>query len=333
MASKRVSCRWCRMECVVPLEAQSLYCLNCRGSTVLEQRYNYPANGIVPQQLSAPSHAYGRKRAVLCGITYNGDSRPLQGCVNDVLSMKRLLIQRFRFPISSILVLTEEEVDYMRCFPTKRNIRNALRWLVEGSRAGDSLVFHYSGHGTQVRDSDGDEVDGYDEALMPVDYNREGYIVDDELNATIVRPLPRGATLHAITDACSSGTLLDLPNVCKIKRQKYYEWRYHDPPNGVAYRGTSGGLAIAFSACNDNQSSLDTTAFARYATGVLTHSFVQTLEQEERLSYGQLLLALHNTIGAARQATGANSYDPESTQEPRLSSSHEFDIQTWTFTL
>ena len=106
----------------------------------------------------------------------------------------------------------------MRCFPTKRNIRNALRWLVEGSRAGDSLVFHYAGHGTQVRDSDGDEVDGWDEALVPVDHEREGNIVDDELNAIIVRLLPRGATLHAITDACCSGTLLDLPNVCRISR-------------------------------------------------------------------------------------------------------------------
>ncbi|KAG6425059.1 hypothetical protein SASPL_115483 [Salvia splendens] len=345
MASKRVSCRWCRMVCVVPLEAQSFYCPSCRGSTVLERTYNFPystnqgyaAHGRLyqsnapPQQLSPPSHAYGRKRAVLCGITYKGHRQSLQGSVNDVMSMKKLLLQRFRFPLSSTLVLTEEEEDYRRA-PTKTNIRNALRWLVEGTRAGDSLVFQYSGHGSQVRDRDGDEVDGYDEALLPVDYETEGRILDDELNATIVRPLPRGATLHAIIDTCFSGTFLDLPNVCRINRQAYYKWEDHRLPNAT-YKGTSGGFALSISACDDHQSSGDTTAFTGNATGALTYSFVQTLELEKKLSYGNLLLALQNRIGAAQQALGLNTNDSKSTQEPQLSSSHKFDIQSKTFTL
>lgn len=102
--------------------------------------------------------------------------------------------------------------------PTKQNIRSALRWLVQDCQPGDSLVFHYSGHGAQVRDRDGDEIDGLDESLLPVDYETEGRILDDEINATIVRPLPHGVILHAIVDTCFSGTLLDLPNVCRINR-------------------------------------------------------------------------------------------------------------------
>lgn len=82
-------------------------------------------------------------------------------------------------------------------------------------------MFHYSGHGSRVRDCDGDELDGYDESLVPVDYQTEGKILDDEINATIVRPLPRGATLHAIIDTCFSGTFLDLPNICRINRYKF----------------------------------------------------------------------------------------------------------------
>ena len=46
----------------------------------------------------------------------------------------------------------------------------------------------------------------------------KGMIVDDEINETIVRPLPEGAMLHAIIDACYSGTILDLPFVCKMNR-------------------------------------------------------------------------------------------------------------------
>lgn len=93
-----------------------------------------------------------------------------------------------------------------------------MRWLIEGSQSGDSLVFHFSGHGTQEMNMYGDEIDGFDEAICPVDYEEQGKILDDEINAAIVRPLPRGAKLHAIIDACHSGTVLDLAFVCKMNR-------------------------------------------------------------------------------------------------------------------
>lgn len=151
----------------------------------------------------------------------------------------------------------EDEEDYSR-IPTKRNIRNALRWLVHGCQSGDSLVFHYSGHGSQVRDRDGDEVDGYDESLLPVDYDTDGRLVDDEINATIVRPLPAGAVLHAIVDTCFSGTFLDLPNVCRINGEAFNKWDDHRAPN-AAFKATSGGFAISISACDDHQNTGDTT--------------------------------------------------------------------------
>jgi len=61
-------------------------------------------------------------------------------------------------------------------------------------------------------------VDGYDETLCPLDFQTQGMIVDDEINATIVRPLPSGVKLHAIIDACHSGTVLDLPYLCRMDR-------------------------------------------------------------------------------------------------------------------
>lgn len=96
-------------------------------------------------------------------------------------------------------------------------MRMALYWLVQGCQPGDSLVFHYSGHGSRQRNYNGDEVDGYDETLCPLDFETQGMIVDDEINATIVRPLPHGVKLHAIVDACHSGTVLDLPFLCRMK--------------------------------------------------------------------------------------------------------------------
>ncbi|PON55906.1 Caspase-like domain containing protein, partial [Parasponia andersonii] len=93
--------------------------------------------------------------------------------------------------------------------PTKKNIENSLKWLVEGCQLGDSLVF-YSGHGLRQPDFKNDEVDGFDEIIWPVDFMEQGMIFHNEINVTIVWPLVEGVILHAIVDACHSGTILDL---------------------------------------------------------------------------------------------------------------------------
>lgn len=166
----------------------------------------------------------------------------------------------------------------------------ALQWLIKDCQFGDSLVFYYSGHGARVRDVDGDEIDGYDEALCPVDYRTAGKILDDEINATIITPLPHGVKLHAIIDTCFSGTLLDLPYLCRMDRlvktlyislvtnslnttlHKFeahvfsissrngnYHWEDHHVSHATSFKKTRGGIALCFSACDDHQNSGDTT--------------------------------------------------------------------------
>ncbi|KAF5936968.1 hypothetical protein HYC85_024474 [Camellia sinensis] len=258
----------------------------------------------LPQLL--PLSVHGRRRAVLIGICYHGQKKSLKGSINDARSMKNFLVNRLGFPNESVLVLTvtnnkfaEEENDPYR-IPTKRNIRMAMKWLVQGCQSGDSLVFHFSGHASQVPDLDGDEVDGYDEALCPVDYQTEGNILDDEINATIVRPLPHGAKLHAIIDSSFSGTILDLPFICRMNQQGYYAWEDHRV--STAYKGTSGGTAICFSACDDDQNSGDTMAFTGdTATGAMTYSFIQAMENECGLTYGRLLPSIRNKICEAHK--------------------------------
>lgn len=87
----------------------------------------------------------------------------------------------------------------------------AMKWLVSGAKSGDSLFLHYSGHGGHQQDTDGDEADGQDETLIPVDYETAGQIVDDELHPILVQNLPPGVRLTAIMDCCHSGSVLDLP--------------------------------------------------------------------------------------------------------------------------
>ncbi|KAM7478978.1 hypothetical protein LguiA_027191 [Lonicera macranthoides] len=297
-------------------------------STLLNNNsyYQHPRsynNGYYKQEVSPPplyndnyyhqvslQPVYGRKRAVLCGVSYRNTAHSLDGSVDDVESMKRLLIDRMGFPDQSVLVLTEAETHPLQV-PTADNIQRAFRWLIQGCQSGDSLVFYYTGHASRVPDDDNDEFDNYDEALCPVDYKTAGKILDDEINATIVRPLPRGAKLHAIIDTCYSGTILDLYFMCRMNSEGKYYWEDHQIPSGGTYKGTNGGIAICISACDDHQHSGNTTAFTGKATGALTHSFIEAVQNEPTLTYGRLLNRMRTTISELQKRLGLHDPAPQ----------------------
>ncbi|CAH9084678.1 unnamed protein product [Cuscuta epithymum] len=328
MAMVRERCAWCGLLMQVPIQAQSVVCPGCRTVIVLRQRnapmrYDYNAYQMMQPSSYVPA-AQSRRRAVLCGVTYRGHKKSLKGSINNVRSMSYLLVSKLGFPPSSVLVLAEDERDPYRT-PTKANIRESLNWLVRGCQPGDSLVFYYSGHASQVPDNDGDEIDGIDESICPLDYDTEGKILDDEMNAKLVRPLTRGVTLHAIMDTCFSGTSMDLPFLCRMTRDGYVKWEDHRTPYSNVYKGTSGGTAISISACDDDQNSADTTAFTGSAIGVLTYGFIKALNEDPKLTYGQLLGSLRNLINEAQ--AGAPP------QVPQLSSSERFDIHSKIMTL
>jgi Caspase domain len=53
-----------------------------------------------------------------------------------------------------------------------------------------------TGHGGKIKDESGDEKDGYDETLVPLDYNESGMILDDDLYEVLVKQLP--ADVHLV---------------------------------------------------------------------------------------------------------------------------------------
>lgn len=118
-----------------------------------------------------PSPTRSSKRALLCGLTYNDmKHNKLKGSINDVKNMRNLLITRFGYPKEHIRVLTEEETD-QRFKPTRKNMEDSLRWLVDDCRSGDSLVFFYSGHGSREVDYNNDDQAC---AICPVDFQEAG---------------------------------------------------------------------------------------------------------------------------------------------------------------
>jgi len=154
------------------------------------------------------SNCSGNKKALFIGINYFGTQAELKGCINDVKNVSALFCQRFGF--QNCLYLTDDQQDSTKK-PTYENIINGMKWLVEGAKPGDSLFFHYSGHGGTAKDSENDEIDGFDETILPLDYQKTGQICDDVIYENMVKPLPQGCRLTAVFDSCHSGTVLDLP--------------------------------------------------------------------------------------------------------------------------
>jgi hypothetical protein len=154
----------------------------------------------------------GNKKSLFIGINYIGSRAELRGCINDVVNIKKFVVENWHFPTDEghMKTLTDDNPQNM---PTRENIIEGFKWLVQGAKTGNSLFINYSGHGGSQKDTDPntDEVDGMDETLVPVDYKKSGMIVDDDLHALLVADLPAGVRLTAIMDCCHSGSVFDLP--------------------------------------------------------------------------------------------------------------------------
>ena len=61
---------------------------------------------------SPPPHARGRKRALIVGISYKHTIHELEGFINDARCTKHMLINRFEFPESFILMLTGKKIIF-----------------------------------------------------------------------------------------------------------------------------------------------------------------------------------------------------------------------------
>jgi len=143
------------------------------------------------------------KRALIVGINkypYMPGS-DLRGCLNDAAQLRETLLAR-GFEPDNIRVLTDERA-------TKSAILDRLLWLVRESQDGDIAFFSFSGHGSQSRDRNGDELsDHLDEIIIPSDFTwlKENWISDDDLVA-IFKQLRPGVRVEAVIDSCHSGDI------------------------------------------------------------------------------------------------------------------------------
>lgn len=204
------------------------------------------------------------KKALLIGINYNGTTTALNGCINDIHNIKQVLITKFGYKEDDITMLTDDT----KLLPTRNNI---LSYFLELLLSNDSdLYFHYSGHGSQVKDTSGDESDGNDEALVPIDYETAGLITDDELRG-ILQCLNASCKLTMVLDCCHSGSGVDLAyNLYERVGRNYL---LEDPKS--KYSKTRGQV-VCFSGCMDTQTSADAYISSQYQ-GALTNAYIMAL--------------------------------------------------------
>jgi len=177
--------------------------------------YTLTASSTPPQPIGPVAHDWSQlypgggdpdgRYALLVGIDdYPGSANDLDSCVADTQVMKNLLMRRFGFKASDIVVINDAEAN-------REHILNAFtRHLGQAGRDGVA-VFYYSGHGTQLDGNYGlaaefdAEEDGRDEALAvwALDENNT-FILDDELGM-----LADGLSAERVLvmlDSCHSGT-------------------------------------------------------------------------------------------------------------------------------
>ncbi|EWT02335.1 Caspase-1, p20 [Intrasporangium oryzae NRRL B-24470] len=238
------------------------------------------------------------KRALLIGINHyaipNIPNADLRGCVNDVNNIAAALKDCYGFTDADITMLTDEQA-------TKAAMEAAITSLVTTAAAGDVLYLHYSGHGSNVPDTNGDESDGRDEILCPHDLDFNDPLTDDWLRTTFDR-LDPAASLTVVMDCCHSGTNTREP----IPPDAPIIDRFLPNPDDEASGGEHTGrlsrslrrrapvdvhdvdiIETLISGCRDTQTSADAIIDGVY-NGALTYFLVKAMRDQPQATYREL---------------------------------------------
>jgi len=208
-----------------------------------------PATRALPQPC-------GAVHMVILALDYKGTSNPLT-CTVDAGNMKKLAQAS---GVQDIVELYDTQC-------TKNAVMNAVQQVGSRCAPNDMFILNYSGHGTSVTDTNGDEVDGKDEAYVLCDESGQcipptdnSLMTDDEIADCLMRCVAPDVQILVISDCCHSGTMCDFTNQ-----------KWHSRP------------AISISGCRDSQTSGDTGN-----GGICTHSIlmsVQNMQDKNKTAY------------------------------------------------
>lgn len=208
-------------------------------------------------------------KALLFGLNYSHcDRGKLNGCINDVNNTASYITRTLGIKVTKV-------TDDTDLFGTSKLgiIANLYNLALETHR--DDLEFvwiHYSGHGSWQRDQRrGDERDGRDECLVPSDYEKNGLLLDDEIQL-ILRNFNTRTRVFCIFDCCHSGTITDVK----------YSWDNPSRPRVENIGCRIPCKMITISGCLDTQTSADAWMNGEYA-GAMTATVLSILRSNENV--------------------------------------------------
>lgn len=173
---------------------------------------NVPSNN---QNNSNSSLSLKNKKALCVGINdYPGTHNDLRGCVNDAKIWERILNENYQY---NVLTLFDRRATVKRFLEIMGN-------YISDSKSGDYITITFSGHGTQVEDTSGDEKDDLDEAFCMYD----GLVIDDDIRY-MLKSLNKEAHLTVIADCCHSGTITRSFLSAMNQENIYHRPRYMPP--------------------------------------------------------------------------------------------------------
>jgi hypothetical protein len=229
-------------------------------------------------------------KALIVGINkYPG--APLNGCVDDIIDATSYVTDKqygINFDPRSVRLLTDARA-------TTTAILERLTWLVTDLKAGDRILFWYSGHGAQVATRAGSgEVDGLDEVICPVDFDwSAAHMIRDKQFHQIFSAIPAGVIACWVSDSCHSD---DLERGMSPGTSKSYpvpediKWRNNVAQGaGIKVLAPTAMPNIALIAgCKSDQTSADARIDGRY-NGALSYYLLKELKAHPTLPMNQLI--------------------------------------------
>ncbi|KOR30196.1 hypothetical protein TI04_06825 [Achromatium sp. WMS2] len=259
---------------------------------------------MLPLAILQPIPANAADHALLIGVgNYHDTKIPSLSGIDFDIEMMQEVSSLLGFAPNNIRILKNADA-------TSTAIRQAFTdWLINATQPGDRVLFYFSGHGSQIPDTNGDEADGNDEVLLAYDtklvvrHSQEtlnNVLVDDEIHELITKML--GRKLIMLVDACHSGssfrgiTLTQHLGKTRVQSKFFdYAGRMPTSARGVRIRnnitdnaGASTSMQYAvLAAANDDEEALNSPNGGFFTIGIY-----RTIRAQAQSNHGALTMAM-----------------------------------------
>jgi hypothetical protein len=179
-------------------------------------------------------------------------------------------------PISDSLVVAQNHAKRgFKCYflynPTPAQVMSFLPVFFQKTKT--ALTVFFTGHGASVPDLNGDESDGFDEAMV----FDEGHILDDDLREVLVQNFNGKAKVILLSDCCHSGSIWDLQSK-RLKGQKKI-------PSNV----------MSIGAAQDSETAKQMTVSGQ-AQGIFSFYFWQAINSDPKMSPKKLAATVNKQM-------------------------------------